>query len=170
MLVLSRRPSERILFPSVGISVEIIRTKGNTVRVGIEAPEDIRVLRGELHSHSSDVSSMGIGKQAISTDSNVDNFEEGERLRLCQRMDEIGLALALAQNQQRQGLSDHVDVAIDQAIDRLNELKKMFEPKLEAETAVCESSEGYKTRRAETRLELGSRSEREFRMEFEFAI
>ncbi len=48
MLVLSRRQSEKIFFPDLGISLEIVRIKGNVVRVGIDAPQEIRVLRGEL--------------------------------------------------------------------------------------------------------------------------
>jgi len=48
MLVLSRKQDEEIVFPELGISVRIIRTKGNQVRLGIEAPSDVRILRGEL--------------------------------------------------------------------------------------------------------------------------
>lgn len=31
-----------------GITVTVIEVKGNQVRIGIDAPEDIRILRGEL--------------------------------------------------------------------------------------------------------------------------
>ena len=48
MLVLSRRPDEQIVFPEHGISIKVNRTKGNQVRLGIQAPETIRILRGEL--------------------------------------------------------------------------------------------------------------------------
>ncbi len=48
MLVLSRKQDEEIVFPELGITVQVIRTKGNQVRLGIKAPSDIRVLRGEL--------------------------------------------------------------------------------------------------------------------------
>lgn len=48
MLVLSRREDDKILFPSLGISVQILRVDGNKVRVGIDAPRDVRVLRHEL--------------------------------------------------------------------------------------------------------------------------
>lgn len=54
MLVLSRRESEKIFFPDLGISLEIVRVKGNTVRVGINAPQEVRVLRGELMDRSQD--------------------------------------------------------------------------------------------------------------------
>lgn len=48
MLVLSRRTDEQILFPELGITIKVIKTKGNQVRLGISAPESIKVLRGEL--------------------------------------------------------------------------------------------------------------------------
>ncbi len=48
MLVLSRRAAETVDFPAFGIRVEILRCNSNSVRVGIEAPRDIQVLRGEL--------------------------------------------------------------------------------------------------------------------------
>ncbi len=50
MLVLSRRESEKVLFPELGITLEIVRIKGNIVRVGIDAPRSIRVIRGELQN------------------------------------------------------------------------------------------------------------------------
>lgn len=48
MLVLSRKSSESIVFPSLDIRIEIIRARGNQVRIGIDAPRDVEVLRGEL--------------------------------------------------------------------------------------------------------------------------
>ncbi len=50
MLVLSRKTNEQIVFPELGITVEVIRLKGNQVRLGISAPESVRILRGELVS------------------------------------------------------------------------------------------------------------------------
>lgn len=48
MLVLSRRAEERIVFPELGISVIVKQVRGKTVTLGIDAPQEIRVLRGEL--------------------------------------------------------------------------------------------------------------------------
>lgn len=48
MLVLSRRVDDRIVFPTVGINLQILRVKGNNVRIGIEAPPNLPVLRHEL--------------------------------------------------------------------------------------------------------------------------
>ena len=47
MLVLTRKQQEKI---NIGenITITVVRIKGNTVRVGIEAPREIRVMRGEV--------------------------------------------------------------------------------------------------------------------------
>jgi carbon storage regulator CsrA len=50
MLVLSRRKNEKLVFPNLGIEIEIVHVAGKVVRVGIDAPNNIRVLRGELYS------------------------------------------------------------------------------------------------------------------------
>ncbi|KAA1262470.1 Response regulator PleD [Rubripirellula obstinata] len=48
MLVLSRQAQETIVFPSLGISVQVLRCSQNNVRIGIDAPREIAVLRGEI--------------------------------------------------------------------------------------------------------------------------
>jgi carbon storage regulator CsrA len=48
MLVLSRRQQDKIVFPGLGITVHVVRIEGKTVRLGVEAPERVRVLRHEL--------------------------------------------------------------------------------------------------------------------------
>ncbi len=47
MLVLSRRQSERIKLGDA-IVVTVVRVAGDKVRLGIEAPDDMLVLRAEL--------------------------------------------------------------------------------------------------------------------------
>jgi len=47
MLVLSRRESERIRLGD-SIVVTVVKVAGDRVRLGIEAPADVLVLRGEL--------------------------------------------------------------------------------------------------------------------------
>ena len=47
MLVLSRREGERIRIGD-SITVTVVRCAGDKVRVGIEAPADMLILRGEL--------------------------------------------------------------------------------------------------------------------------
>jgi carbon storage regulator len=48
MLVLTRKQGEQILIDQ-NIRIMILRIKGKAVRVGIQAPDDIPVRRGELN-------------------------------------------------------------------------------------------------------------------------
>jgi len=48
MLVLSRKKNDKILFPNLGISVEVVKIGGQSVRLGIEAPAHVAVKRHEL--------------------------------------------------------------------------------------------------------------------------
>jgi carbon storage regulator len=50
MLVLSRKQSERIRVGN-DIVVTVVRLSGDKVRLGIEAPSDMVVLREELKAH-----------------------------------------------------------------------------------------------------------------------
>jgi carbon storage regulator len=47
MLVLSRKPGEAIHIGS-GITITVVEIKGSRVRVGIQAPDEVPVLRAEL--------------------------------------------------------------------------------------------------------------------------
>lgn len=47
MLVLSRKKNESIVIGD-NIKIEVLKVSGNTVRIGIQAPRDVKVLRGEL--------------------------------------------------------------------------------------------------------------------------
>jgi CheY-like chemotaxis protein/sRNA-binding carbon storage regulator CsrA len=48
MLVLSRREEDTIYFPTIDATVKLVQLKGKTARVGVIAPRDVPVLRGEL--------------------------------------------------------------------------------------------------------------------------
>jgi carbon storage regulator CsrA len=48
MLVLSRKPGEKLHIGN-NIVLTVIDIKGNRARIGIDAPDDVRVLRSELY-------------------------------------------------------------------------------------------------------------------------
>jgi carbon storage regulator len=48
MLVLSRRLHEKIVLPGIGTIIEVVAIKPGVVRLGIEAPSEVTVLREEL--------------------------------------------------------------------------------------------------------------------------
>ncbi len=47
MLVLTRKPNQQVRIGN-DIVITVVKVKGNTIRLGIEAPRDVRVLRCEL--------------------------------------------------------------------------------------------------------------------------
>ena len=47
MLVLTRKSQEQIQIGN-NITISVLRIKGNSVRIGIEAPRDVRIVRAEL--------------------------------------------------------------------------------------------------------------------------
>lgn len=51
MLVLTRKRNEEIYIGD-NIKIKVIRTGANTVKIGIDAPETVRILRGELCEES----------------------------------------------------------------------------------------------------------------------
>jgi carbon storage regulator CsrA len=48
MLVLARQLNERIVMPTVPATIEVVAIKPNGVRLGIEAPMDVTILREEV--------------------------------------------------------------------------------------------------------------------------
>lgn len=48
MLVLARQLHERIVMPTVPATIEVVAVKPNGVRLGIEAPPEVSVLREEV--------------------------------------------------------------------------------------------------------------------------
>jgi len=48
MLVVTRRPNEKITFPALGITVHVLDVANHRARVGIEAPPEVKVFRSEV--------------------------------------------------------------------------------------------------------------------------
>ena len=65
MLVLSRKPGEGIAL-NQDISIEILSIEGDRVRIGIQAPKDMRIYRKELLEQTIDVNRAAANTPAIS--------------------------------------------------------------------------------------------------------
>ncbi len=48
MLVLTRRTNESIVLPGLGVAFRVLSVRGANVRIGVEAPPEVVVLRDEL--------------------------------------------------------------------------------------------------------------------------
>lgn len=58
MLVLTRRSKDKISFPQVGITIQFLRVQSGQVKVGIDAPREITILRDEVASASEAAGSL----------------------------------------------------------------------------------------------------------------
>lgn len=74
MLVLSRKKNESIVI-SDNIRIEVLKVSGNTVRIGIQAPREVKVLRGELAPYG--ISDEDTSKDESPKRSNVRETETG---------------------------------------------------------------------------------------------
>jgi carbon storage regulator CsrA len=63
MLVLTRKYQEKIRIGN-DITITVLRTKGKAVRLGIEAPSSIPVIRGELKFEEDSAESVANGQAA----------------------------------------------------------------------------------------------------------
>jgi carbon storage regulator len=57
MLVLSRKVGEKLMIGE-NITVVVSRVSGNRVTLGVEAPANVRIVRGELHPKTSGVNDV----------------------------------------------------------------------------------------------------------------
>ena len=48
MLVLTRKPGERLVIGD-NIVVTVVDVKGDNIRIGIDAPREVKVYRGEIY-------------------------------------------------------------------------------------------------------------------------
>src|SRR6185369_9618975 len=64
MLVLTRKYQEKIRIGN-NITITVLRTKGKAVRLGIEAPADVPVIRGELSFEEK--SAVAAEEESVST-------------------------------------------------------------------------------------------------------
>jgi carbon storage regulator len=52
MLVLSRKAGEEIVLPNRGVTIGVVAVKGGQVRLGITAPAEVSVHRGEVRQRT----------------------------------------------------------------------------------------------------------------------
>ncbi len=118
MLVLSRRENQSILFPNLNIKVVISRVAGRIVRVGIEAPREVRVLRGELAD--SDMEAEAGGEASTSVGSNTAQAQRRHSIR--NRLNNAMLGLQVLQAKIEEGQTDDLDHLIFKMFQTLSEI------------------------------------------------
>jgi carbon storage regulator CsrA len=51
VLVLTRRVNEKIVLPGLNITIQVVAVQAGKVRLGIEAPAEVSIMREELCGH-----------------------------------------------------------------------------------------------------------------------
>jgi carbon storage regulator CsrA len=109
MLVLSRRQGQRILFPNLDISVEVLPSKGPAVRLGIQAPSEVSILREELAA-----------TQAARSARDVTVARSRHELR--GRLNTLAMALHVVEKQLNAGLTEDAERTLHEAQKTLEQL------------------------------------------------
>ncbi len=120
MLVLSRRPNESIEFPTLGVTINIIRVNGKTIRMGVKAPSTVPVIRSELKglTHSRQQSEPGrLDRQVpAKSDSGLSHSLRGQ-------LNSATVALYVAQKQLEIGRTGEAESSLRFAIQMFENLE-----------------------------------------------
>ena len=65
MLVLSRRLNEKLLIPCIRTAVQVLSIQGGQVRLGIDAPPEVAVVREEIYKGDADSEAPTAGQLAL---------------------------------------------------------------------------------------------------------
>jgi len=119
MLVLTRRENEKIVFPAVNTSVEVLEVKAGRVRLGIQAPRDLQILREEVMKadgiHLSDQNAL---------ESFAAQMLRKTKHQMRNDLNKATIGLALARRQLKAGMIENLDATLDkigQGFDGLNQ-------------------------------------------------
>ena len=107
MLVVSRRPQEKINFPTLGITIQILRVTGSTAKLGIDAPPEVKILRDEV--------CPGLESTAKA---------KKEKHDLANVLSKVTLAIHLARKQWEAGRQLDANVTLEQALHSLDNLEQ----------------------------------------------
>lgn len=103
MLVLSRRQNDKVVFPRLGVTVEILRINGRSVRVGIDAPPEVSVLRHEIVQQEGHKIAASLPTDKLSH-------------RLRNQLHSANLALQLSRKQLERGLIEPAEATLEKAL------------------------------------------------------
>jgi len=114
MLVLTRRENDRIIFPALGISVEVMKLGRGRASIGIVAPKGIRVMRHEL---------LADKEPLPSGDGLVEAVRQQVASHIQDEVDAAAHTLQLAQEDLAAGRTEEGLAGLAQALAELDQLR-----------------------------------------------
>ncbi len=115
MLVLSRKEHQKVRFPELGITVEILSVKGSSVRLGFDAPKEVRIMRDEL---------VDGNETSTRQRSHVVRLPKEVCHELRNELNSISLALHLFKQEVEAGLVDDVDATFDELVEHIERMSQ----------------------------------------------
>jgi carbon storage regulator CsrA len=112
MLVLSRKENEKVLFPHLGVALQVLRLGGGKVRLGIEAPGDVSVIRQEIASE----------EQLAEFSERLKRSAKSESHAVRNRLHTTLLGLSLVEKQLSRNMIEDAEVSLHQLIENLTGL------------------------------------------------
>ncbi|WP_168565922.1 response regulator [Crateriforma spongiae] len=124
MLVLSRRENENVLFPSLGITVKVLRVRGKVVSVGLDAPANVPIVRSELADDQDYVAAIEARSQTLDAEHRhaIKNLLNGAT---------IGLSLLRRQIQLER--YDEIEETLGRLMNSFTNLESVLRPEEPAE-------------------------------------
>ena len=113
MLVLSRKEDQKVCFPGLGITVQILRVKGSSVKIGVDAPLEVRVVRDEIEDKS---------PQSLPPRSHVIRLPQDLRHELRNELNTVSIALHLFKQELAAGRRECAEATFDKLVAHLERI------------------------------------------------
>jgi carbon storage regulator CsrA len=121
MLILSRREDQKILFPALGITIEVVGVQGKKVRLGVDAPPSVRIIRDELQGQLSD---QDLAAQTPSEQPAETEQQRAQRHQANNRLNAISLKLQIGEKLFKQGETERGLAQIESVLAELASLEQ----------------------------------------------
>ncbi len=139
MLVLSRRVDQKVTFPGLGITVQILGVKGSNVKIGIDAPLEIRVIREELADQEPVAKPQATESRPRT---HVIRLPQVVRHEMRNQLHTLSIALHLFKQQIDAGFDDDAETTFERLVEHLEKL---------AQGDIAASDNAYRARDGERR-------------------
>jgi carbon storage regulator CsrA len=140
MLVLTRRENEKIVFPEVGITVELVSISGSRARIGVEAPAEVRILRHEIAEKELAEKPLTFAvknRPKLSAIAKEAPTEKSHSHKVRNHLNSTSIAAQLLRRQLDMGLIDDAEATVQTLLSELGELN--------AEITKPEDAKAHKT-------------------------
>ena len=117
LLILGRRSNQSIVFPNCGITVRILDVNGRVAKIGIDAPQSVEILRGELAL--AQTNSESTSHRSTRCEQNRAPEFSMPVLQFTQRLADIKAGLHLFQQHRAAGNESRADQVLDALLNDL---------------------------------------------------